>query len=159
MSEALIDEVVEAWRTHNRINLFLLERISDEGLACSSGPRGGGRVWKQFAHMHTIRAYKLENWHKPLSIGLTKYGGEDVVPREELIAAFRQSGEAVERFFRLAAAGETKKQGFKKGMMTSLGYLISHESHHRGNILLTLKLCGHRLPQADAYAIWDWDRM
>ena len=33
MSEALIDEMVEAWRTHNRINLFLLERISDEGLA------------------------------------------------------------------------------------------------------------------------------
>ncbi|HST63495.1 MAG TPA: hypothetical protein VLK84_32590, partial [Longimicrobium sp.] len=62
----LADELVEAWRTHNRINLFLLERIGDEGLACSSGPRGGGRVWKQFAHMHTIRAYKLENWHKPL---------------------------------------------------------------------------------------------
>jgi hypothetical protein len=159
MSEALIDELVEAWCTHNRINLFLLERISDEGLACSSGPRGGGRVWKQFAHMHTIRAYKLENWHKPLSLGLLKYGGEDVVPREELIAAFQQSGEAVERFFRLAAAGETKKRGFKKGLMTSLAYLVSHESHHRGNILLTLKLCGHRVPQADSYAIWDWDRM
>lgn len=159
MSEALIDELVEAWRTHNRINLFLLERISDEGLACSSGPRGGGRVWKQFAHMHTIRAYKLENWHKPLSLHLQKYGGDEVVPRDELAAAFRQSGDAVEQFIRLASAGETKKQGFKRGLMTSMAYLISHESHHRGNILLTLKLCGHRMPQADAYAIWDWDRM
>lgn len=159
MSEALIDELIEAWRTHNRINLFLLERISDEGLACSSGPRGGGRVWKQFAHMHSIRAYKLENWHKPLSLALPKYGGDDVVPRDELIAAFQRSGDAMEQFFRLAAAGETKKRGFKKGLMTSFGYLVSHESHHRGNILLTLKLAGHRVPQADAYAIWDWDRM
>jgi uncharacterized damage-inducible protein DinB len=158
MSE-LVDELVEAWRTHDRINRFLLERISDEGLACSAGPRGGGRGWKQFAHMHTIRACKLENWHKPLSAGLTKYAGEEVVPREELIAAFRQSGDAVERFFRLAAAGETKKRGFKRGLGVSLGYLVSHESHHRGNILLTLKLCGHRLPQNEAYAIWDWDRM
>ena len=159
MSEALIDELVEAWHTHNRINLFLLERISDEGLACSSGPRGGGRVWKQFAHMHGIRAYKLENWHRPLSAGLAKYGGDDVVPRDELIAAFRPSGDARERFFRLAAAGETKKRGFKRGLMTSFAYLVAHESHHRGNILLTLKLAGHRVPQADAYAIWDWDRM
>jgi uncharacterized damage-inducible protein DinB len=159
MSEALIDELVEAWRTHDRINLFLLEHISDEGLACASGPRGGGRVWKQFAHMHTIRAYKLENWHKPLSIGLMKYSGDEAVPREELIAAFRQSGEAIERFFRLAAAGETKKRGFKKGLMTSLAYLVSHESHHRGSILLTLKLAGHPVPKADAWAIWDWDRM
>lgn len=158
MSE-LADELVEAWRVHNRINLFLLERIGDEGLACSAGPRGGGRVWKQFAHIHTIRAYKLENWHKPLSIGLTKYAGEDVVPREALVAAFTQSGEAVEQFFRLAAAGETKKRGFKRGLGVSLGYLISHESHHRGNILLTLKLCGHKLPQNEGYAIWDWDKM
>jgi uncharacterized damage-inducible protein DinB len=158
MSE-LADELVEAWRTHNRINLFLLERISDEGLACSAGPRGGGRVWKQFAHMHTIRAYKLENWHKPLSLGLAKYAGEDVVPRDELVATFTQSGEAVEQFIRLAAAGETKKRGFKRGLVVSVAYLISHESHHRGNILLTLKLGGHRLPQAESYAIWDWDKM
>ncbi len=158
MSE-LADELVEAWRVHDRINLFLLERISDEGLACSSGPRGGGRVWKQFAHLHTIRAYKLESWHKPLSLDLRKYAGEDVVTREELAAAFTQSGEAVERFIRLAAAGETKKRGFQRGLAVSVGYLVSHESHHRGNILLTLKLCGHRLPQNEGYAIWDWDRM
>ena len=159
MTEPLMDELVEAWRTHDRINQFLLERISDDGLACSSGPRGGGRVWKQFAHMHTVRVHKLENWHRPLSAGLPKYGGDEPVPRDELIAAFRQSGEAVEQFFRLAAAGETRKRGFKKGLMVSLAYLVSHESHHRGNVLLTLKLCGHRVPQADAYAIWDWDRM
>ena len=158
MSE-LADELVEAWRVHNRINLFLLERISDEGLACSAGPRGGGRVWKQFAHMHTIRTYKLENWHKPLSLGLAKYAGDDVVPRDELIAAFTQSGEAVEQFFRLGAAGETQKRGFKRGLGVSLGYLVSHERDDSGNILLTLKLCGHKLPQDQGYAIWDWDKM
>jgi hypothetical protein len=38
MSE-LADELVEAWRVHNRINLFLLERISDEGLAQLCGHR------------------------------------------------------------------------------------------------------------------------
>lgn len=158
MSE-LADELVEAWRVHDRINLFLLEKISDEGLMCASGPRGGGQVWKQFAHMHTIRTFKVELWHKPLSLGLTKYSGPNVVPREELAASFRQSGEAVERFIRLAAAGETKKRGFKRGLGVSIGYLISHESHHRGNILLTLKRCGHGLSSADGYAIWDWDRM
>lgn len=159
MSDSLADELIEAWRVNNRINLFLLERISDAGLACAAGPRGGGRVWKQFAHVHTIRVAKLENWHKPLSVGLETMTGEQERSREELVAAFRQSGDAVEQFFRLAAAGETRKRGFKRGLGVSLGYLISHESHHRGNILLTLKLCGHRLPQADAYAIWDWDRM
>lgn len=39
-----------------------------------------------------------------------------------------------------------------------MGYFIAHESHHRGNILLTLKQCGHRLDQDTQYAIWDWTR-
>jgi hypothetical protein len=30
---------------------------------------------------------------------------------------------------------------------------------HRGNILLTLEQCGHKLAQDAAYAIWDWEKM
>ena len=153
-----MDEIVEAWRTHDRINHYLLENISDEGLAASSGPRGGGKVWKQFAHMHTVRVWKLESWHRPLSDGLPKLTGDDVVPRDALADAFRRSGDAIEQFFRLAAAGETRKRGFKRGLAVSLAYLVSHESHHRGNILLTLKLAGHAPPQAVRYALWEWDK-
>lgn len=34
----------------------------------------------------------------------------------------------------------------------------AHESHHSGNILLTLKQSGHPVQQDVRYAIWDWDR-
>lgn len=40
-----------------------------------------------------------------------------------------------------------------------LPYLVAHESHHRGNILLTLKTSGHKLDQDTSYAIWNWDKM
>lgn len=44
-------------------------------------------------------------------------------------------------------------------MVAALGYFIAHDSHHRGNILLTLKQCGHAPPQDVRYAIWDWDKI
>lgn len=54
------EQLVEAWNTNNRISLFLLDRISEEGLELTYSKRGGGTPVKQFAHMHNIRYEKLE---------------------------------------------------------------------------------------------------
>lgn len=64
------------------------------------------------------------------------------------------SGERIEEFLRQAAEGTGKRRPFKKGLVSTLAYFVAHESHHRGNILLTLKQSGRRLDQAAAYAIW-----
>ncbi len=37
----MLDDMLEAWHTNNRINLFLIDRISDEGLRCTLSSRGG----------------------------------------------------------------------------------------------------------------------
>jgi uncharacterized damage-inducible protein DinB len=37
-----------------------------------------------------------------------------------------------------------------------LGYFISHESHHRGNILLTLKQSGEKISDAVKWGLWEW---
>ncbi|MDH3744519.1 MAG: hypothetical protein OES47_05385, partial [Acidobacteriota bacterium] len=70
-----------------------------------------------------------------------------------------ESGEKVEIFFADCLAGKAKRRGFKKGVVTNLSYLIAHESHHQGNILLTLKETGQNLDQTMRYAIWNWDKI
>ncbi len=68
-------------------------------------------------------------------------------------------GERIEAFLRDGAAGVPQRRVFKKGVIANLGHLVAHESHHRGNILLTLKQCGRNLDQATRYAIWNWDKI
>ena len=66
-----------------------------------------------------------------------------------------QSGDAVasllDRGFR-----DGRIKGFKPHPAAFLGYLISHESHHRGQIMLSLKQSGHPVDKKIQFGIWEW---
>ena len=153
------DELVQAWQTNNRINLFLIEHIDDTGMACTLSKRGGRDVAGQFGHIHTNRVWQLEKRARDLAEGLEKFAARIPPGRDELVAAFTASGAAMETFLVDVLEGKPKRRGFKKGLFTTFGYLIAHESHHRGNILLTLKECGHKLDKDASYGIWGWDQI
>jgi len=153
------DQLLEAWRANNRIHLYLIEQISASGMKCTLSKRGGRNVARQFAHVHNVRIWHLENRAKDLSSGLVLFESKVTPTKAELRKALRASGDAVETFLTDILAGKPKRRGFKRGIFTTLAYFVAHESHHRGNILLTLKESGHAVPKNAAYAIWDWDRI
>jgi uncharacterized damage-inducible protein DinB len=159
----VLNQLLEAWPTNNRINLFLIDHISAAGMKCTLSERGGREVGRQFAHLHDVRVYHLEKRAKDLAEGLKKFqskGSEKTIPtKTELRKAFATSSKAVETYLGDVLSGAPKRRGFKKGIFTTLGYFIAHESHHRGSILLTLKQSGHKLDNATAYAIWAWDQI
>ncbi len=49
-----------------------------------------------------------------------------------------------------------KVKGFNPHATAFLGYLISHESHHRGQIGWTLKQSGRPFDQKTAFGLWEW---
>ncbi len=155
----MLEELLEAWRTNNRINLFLIDQISDEGMTCTLSKRGGRDVAGQFAHLHNMRIYLLEGRAKDLAGGLVKFPSKTAPSRDDLKGALRASGAAIDVFLGGVLSGQPQRRGFKKGIFTTLAYLVSHESHHRGSILLTLKESGHPVEKKARYAIWGWDRM
>lgn len=154
-----ISELREAWSTNQRINVFLIEQISEEGMRCTLSKHGGRDVAGQFAHLHNIRIAHLEKRASDLAVGLTGFEGKTNPSKDALIEALNASGSAIGRFLEGVLLGEPKRRGFKKGIFTTLSYLVAHESHHRGSILLTLKGCGQRMSTANSYKIWGWDQM
>ncbi len=157
MSE-MLEQILEAWQTNNRINLMLIDHISDEGMKCTLSKRGGRNVVRQFAHLHNNRVWHLERRGKDLAESLYKFETPEEPPRDFLKTCLIDSCEKISTFFEQAVTGSVPRKHFKKGIVVYLSYFISHESHHRGNILLTLKQCGHKLDKDLRYNIWDWDR-
>jgi uncharacterized damage-inducible protein DinB len=56
---SLVDQLIETWAIHNRINLYLLEAVAPEHLA-NVGPSKGRSVGEQFAHLHNVRLMWLK---------------------------------------------------------------------------------------------------
>jgi uncharacterized damage-inducible protein DinB len=152
---ALADQVLEAWRIHDRINRYLLAAVPAEALAAVSASKGRS-VGEQFAHVHNVRLMWLKQAAPELLTGLDKIEKDGAGDPEGLRAALEGSGRAIEELLRRGVEGGGRIKGFKPHASAFLGYLISHESHHRGQIALTLKQAGHPLERKIAYGIWEW---
>jgi len=147
-------QLAEAWAIHNRVNLYLLDAIAEDSLGA---PLPKCRtVHDLFAHMHNVRLMWLKPAAPELLDGLEKLEAKVVGTKTKLRDALVASGKAIETVLQQATERDGKVKGFKPHATAFLGYLISHESHHRGQIGWTLKQTGHPLDQKTAYGMWEW---
>jgi uncharacterized damage-inducible protein DinB len=149
------EQLTETWNINNRINLYLLDGIMDEALGDAPSSKGRS-VAEAFAHLHNVRLMWLKTSAPELLEGLEKVEKEEALNRELLKSSLEASGRAVEALLKKGVAAGGKVKGFKPHAAAFLGYLISHESHHRGQIILALKQSGHPIRKKIAYGIWEW---
>jgi uncharacterized damage-inducible protein DinB len=149
-----IHPLVETWQIHNRINLYLLDAIQTDAFG-DVAPSKGRSVAEQFAHMHNVRLMWLNSAAPELQEGLVKLEKGAALDAGTLRSALEASGLAIERLLE-SSATTGRVKGFKPHATAFLGYLISHESHHRGQIATTLKANGHALDRKTAFGIWEW---
>jgi uncharacterized damage-inducible protein DinB len=149
------EQLTETWSINNRINLYLLDGIKDEAL-CDTPASKGRSVAEAFAHLHNVRLMWLKTSAPELLEGLEKIEKEGALSRKLLKSSLEASGKAVETLLKKGSAAGSKVKGFKPHAVAFLGYLISHESHHRGQIILALKQSGHPIDKKVAYGIWEW---
>ena len=151
----MADPLVETWQIHDRINLYLLDAIDPASLQSYSASKGRS-VGEQFAHIHNVRLMWLKASAPDLLKGLTKIEKEHANDKKLLRQSLVDSAAAIGVLLANSLEAGGKVKGFKPHATAFLGYLISHESHHRGQIALTLKQAGTPLDKKVSYGIWEW---
>jgi uncharacterized damage-inducible protein DinB len=148
------DQIIETWGINNRINLYVLDAIKPESLPDQASSKGR-TVGEQIAHIHNVRLMWLKAAAPQLLMGLEKIEKESIT-KELLRSSLEASGVAIAALIKNSIAAGGRVKGFKPHVVGFLGYMVSHESHHRGQIALSLKQSGHPLDKKIAYGIWEW---
>jgi uncharacterized damage-inducible protein DinB len=149
------NQLVETWQIHDRINLYLLDAVDSSVLDSYSASKGRS-VGEQFAHIHNVRLMWLKASEPELLKGLAKVEKEHAKDKKLLRKSLLESGTAIGSLLTKSLEADGRVKGFKPHAAAFLGYLISHESHHRGQIALTLKQAGKPLDKKIGFGMWEW---
>ncbi len=147
-----MDALIEAWEICARINLYLLDSLTDSQWMAK--PEKGRANDAQFAHLHNVRLMWIKVIDPELHAQMTKL--EAPYDRVAVRATLESSAAAMSTVLRSVADPAGRVKGFKPHAAAFVGYLISHESHHRGMIELGLRQAGLPIDDKISYGMWEW---
>lgn len=142
----IVQQILGTWKRHQRILLHLLEKVPAGGFTAVPAGSRGRDVARQFAHLDRVRRGWVHYHRTGKRPTLPRHDKGPPPSRAQLGKSLRASGAEVERFLRDALAGKVRPRLFGRQAVRWMGYLIAHESHHRGQILLALRQSGFKLP-------------
>lgn len=152
------EQLMAAWHTHQQMNLLLFDHTTDAGMGKTLSTKGGRTVYLQWVHIQQVRLQWLEICAMDIFIKYKALDKSAPFNRKQVRKALEDSAKGMEELFARGWDNDGKIKGFKKGLLPLLGYFIAHEAHHRGNMMLTLKHSGEKIPDIIKWGLWEWGK-
>ncbi len=147
--------LLETFAINEKANQLLLSHLNDKAWR-EEPPTGKGRDLADIAcHLHNVRLMWLGAADK--SAKLPAKLDKDKATRAEVQAALKQSAIAIENLLKKALDENAGKvPNFKPNVVAFVGYLIAHDSHHRGQMAMLARQVGHPLEASVGFGLWEW---
>jgi len=162
----LQDSILDAWKTNNRVTIFLVEHLPAE-LWDAKLPGAPRRTVRMLAgHIHNARCMWIKTLGKEHGIAVPRNVDRHKVRVRDLILALQRSGRGISDLLEfgcdhrgsIPATSAYVWRNLPLDVGHVLGYFVAHEGHHRGQIVMLARQLGHRLPVEVTGGLWQWSK-
>lgn len=166
MTTDLRDTILGAWRTNQRLTVFLIEQLPP-WLWAAAIPGAPRRTIRMIAgHLHNARCSWIKTLGQELGVSVPKAVDRRRVGRRELVPALHRSSRGIlqlltlgcERGGSIPSTSSYVWRNLPLDVGHVLCYFVAHEAHHRGQIVLVARALGSRLPPAVTEGLWQWSK-
>ncbi|MBX7135628.1 MAG: DinB family protein [Fimbriimonadaceae bacterium] len=147
-----LDELLDAWRVNNALNLELLDLIEDDWMDLKPG--SGKTIRSNFTHLVSVRKMWAEEKLAKDSAAIPKLDWK-TASKSEIREGLRQTSDLMIELLKRRVAS-TKPS--KWSLPLFFAYCIAHEAHHRSQIEIALRIGGHEPEDKVLYGLWEWDK-
>ena len=146
-----IKDIIDTWIMNSKVTIYLLENIEAEWLSAKLDGKGR-TIGEQFIHINNIRSMWISKVGEKIDLKLDKKISTD---KKKLKMGLEITSEnmasTLERVFT-----ENKIKGFKPNSTAFFAQMISHESHHRGQIMATVNRNNFEISKSVNFGLWSW---
>ncbi|MCH7905463.1 MAG: DinB family protein [Armatimonadetes bacterium] len=148
-----VEQLNDAWRVNNAVNLELLEMCEDEHFEFKPGK--GKTIRSNWTHIVSVRGHWLKERMQKESAHLKKLDWKTAT-RKDILSALDVTNDLMQQLFQKME--ESDRAGRFDTTVKFFAYCIAHEAHHRSQIEIALRINGHEPEDILLYGLWDWPK-
>jgi uncharacterized damage-inducible protein DinB len=164
MAHDLQDSILGAWRTNNRVTMELIERLPRTLWPAPVPGIPRRSIQAIAAHIHNSRCSWVRTLGQEHGVPTPARIDARTATQRQVVAALKRSSGGMEALLDLGFEHDGRLPPSKGYVWRNLAldvghvltYFVTHEGHHRGQIVMIARQAGLRLPPEVTAKLWWW---
>jgi uncharacterized damage-inducible protein DinB len=152
LTQESAESLLRAFDIHSRITTYLLEDLNPEAWRAVPPGSKGRDIAALAAHIHGVHGM----WLKAAGGTVPPPLDKATITIAEAIIGLQASAAALRELIATSLETGVRIKNFKPDTTAFIGYLIAHDSHHRGQIAMLARQTGFPLSKKANFGLWEW---